>query len=47
MSLICKAALADGRRNFIIDEIEINEPQADEVIVKMKPQASAIQIMIL
>ncbi len=36
MSLTCKAALADGRGNFIIDEIEINEPQADEVIVKMK-----------
>ncbi len=35
MSLICKAALADGNGGFIIDEIEINEPQADEVIVKM------------
>lgn len=36
MPLICKAALADGNGSFIIDEIEINEPQADEVIVKMK-----------
>jgi len=36
MSLISKAAVADGRGNFIIDEIEINEPKADEVIVKMK-----------
>ena len=30
------AALADGRGNFVIDEIEIAEPHADEVIVKIK-----------
>lgn len=36
MSLRCRAALATGEGNFIIDEIEIQEPQDDEVIVKMK-----------
>ncbi|MHB1178604.1 MAG: zinc-binding dehydrogenase [Daejeonella sp.] len=36
MELVCKAALADGDGNFIIDEIRINEPQSDEIIVKMK-----------
>jgi S-(hydroxymethyl)glutathione dehydrogenase / alcohol dehydrogenase len=36
MSLTCKAALADGKGGFIIDQIEVNDPQPDEVIVKMK-----------
>ena len=36
MSFICKAALADGDGSFIIDEIKVNEPKADEVIIKMK-----------
>lgn len=36
MPLLCKAALADGAGSFVIDEIEIQDPQADEVIVKMK-----------
>ncbi|HET9486981.1 MAG TPA: alcohol dehydrogenase catalytic domain-containing protein, partial [Chryseosolibacter sp.] len=36
MALVCKAALADGRGNFIIDSVEISEPHSDEVIVKMK-----------
>lgn len=36
MALTCKAALADGKGNFVIDEVEISEPQADEVIIKMK-----------
>ncbi|MEX2233961.1 MAG: Zn-dependent alcohol dehydrogenase [Cyclobacteriaceae bacterium] len=36
MSLICKGAVADGQGNFIIDDIEIGDPEADEVIVKMK-----------
>lgn len=36
MSLTCKAALADGKGSFIIDEIQVNEPKADEVLVKMK-----------
>jgi Zn-dependent alcohol dehydrogenase len=36
MSLTCKAAIADGKGSFIIDEIEVNEPKADEVLVKMK-----------
>jgi Zn-dependent alcohol dehydrogenase len=36
MALTCKAALADGHGNFIVDHIEVNGPKADEVIVKMK-----------
>ncbi|MEX2592594.1 MAG: Zn-dependent alcohol dehydrogenase [Anditalea sp.] len=36
MPLYCKAALADGEGSFIIDEIAIQEPKADEVVVKMK-----------
>ena len=36
MSLTCKAALADGKGGFIVDEIEVNDPKPDEVIVKMK-----------
>ncbi|MEX1238099.1 MAG: Zn-dependent alcohol dehydrogenase [Cyclobacteriaceae bacterium] len=36
MSLTCKAALADGRGNFIIDQIQVNDPKADEVIVKIR-----------
>jgi len=36
MALICKGALADGQGNFHIDDIEIGEPESDEVIVRMK-----------
>lgn len=36
MSLKCKAAVADGKGGFAIEEIEIAEPQADEVIVRIK-----------
>ena len=36
MALRCKAALADGKGSFLIDEVEIGEPQADELIVQMK-----------
>jgi S-(hydroxymethyl)glutathione dehydrogenase/alcohol dehydrogenase len=36
MPLYCKAALADGAGSFIIDEIAIQEPKDDEVIIKMK-----------
>jgi S-(hydroxymethyl)glutathione dehydrogenase/alcohol dehydrogenase len=36
MSFICNAALADGQGGFIIDQIEISEPQSDEVIVKLE-----------
>ena len=36
MPLTCKAAIADGHGNFIIDHIQVNDPKADEVIVKMK-----------
>lgn len=36
MITISKAAIADGKGGFIIDETEIGEPFADEVLVKMK-----------
>lgn len=36
MAWTCKAALADGHGDFIIDQIQVNEPKADEVVVKMK-----------
>lgn len=36
MPIHCKAAIAKGQGNFIIDEIEVQEPKADEVLVKMK-----------
>ena len=32
----CKAALANGMGGFSIEEIEIDEPEADEVIVQIK-----------
>jgi S-(hydroxymethyl)glutathione dehydrogenase/alcohol dehydrogenase len=32
----CQAAITDGKGKFIIDEIEVAEPQADEVLVKIK-----------
>ncbi len=36
MSIKCKAAVAIGDGNFIIDEIQIEDPKEDEVIVKIK-----------
>lgn len=36
MAITCKAAIADGRGNFIIDQIKVHEPREDEVLVKMK-----------
>lgn len=36
MSFICKAAITEGQGSFLIDQIEVNEPKADEVLVKMK-----------
>jgi len=36
MLLKCKAALANGTGGFSIEEMEIDEPEADEVIVQMK-----------
>lgn len=36
MALLSRAALSDGKGNFIIDEIAINEPSGDEIIVQMK-----------
>jgi S-(hydroxymethyl)glutathione dehydrogenase/alcohol dehydrogenase len=36
MSIFCKAAITDGQGNFEIAEIEVNEPQYDEVLIKIK-----------
>ncbi len=36
MSLMAKSALAVGDGTFVIDEITLQEPKADEVVVKMK-----------
>lgn len=36
MSIQSKSAVATGDGNFIIDAIELSDPQSDEVIVKMK-----------
>lgn len=36
MSLKCRAAIAKGDGSFIIDEITIQEPKADEVLVAIK-----------
>ncbi|MEO9003664.1 MAG: alcohol dehydrogenase catalytic domain-containing protein [Ginsengibacter sp.] len=32
----CKAAITDGKGNFSIEEIEVDEPAADEVLVQIK-----------
>jgi Zn-dependent alcohol dehydrogenase len=36
MSITCKAAIGDGQGGFIIDEIEVHEPDNDEVLVQIK-----------
>lgn len=36
MSLICKAALADGKGGFFVDTVEVHEPGADEVVVRIR-----------
>ncbi len=36
MSIQCHAAIATGDGTFIIDQIEVQDPQADEVLVKVK-----------
>lgn len=36
MSITCKAAITKGKGNFTIEEIEVNDPGSDEVLVKMK-----------
>ena len=36
MPVTCKAAIADGKGNFLIDRVELGEPAADEVLVKIK-----------
>lgn len=36
MSLLCKAAVADGLGNFRIAEIEVGAPAADEVLIQIK-----------
>ncbi|MGZ3766818.1 MAG: alcohol dehydrogenase catalytic domain-containing protein [Mucilaginibacter sp.] len=35
MSIFCKAAITDGKGNFEIAEIEVHDPQDDEVLVKI------------
>src|SRR5258706_2697357 len=35
-SLIVKAAIANGKGSFVIDDIEVNEPKGDEVLIEMK-----------
>ncbi|RVU01038.1 Zn-dependent alcohol dehydrogenase [Mucilaginibacter limnophilus] len=36
MPIVCKAAVSNGKGNFTIEEIEVHEPGADEVIVKIQ-----------
>lgn len=36
MPITCKAAITDGLGNFKIEDIEVGDPQADEVLVKTK-----------
>ena len=36
MALRCRAALADGKGDFLIDEVDIGDPGPDEIIVRMK-----------
>ncbi len=36
MAITCKAAITDGVGNFTIEEIEVHDPQRDEVLVKIK-----------
>lgn len=36
MAIYCKAAITDGSGSFVLDEIEVFEPQEDEVLVKVK-----------
>ncbi len=36
MTITCKAAITDGRGNFKIENIEVHDPQPDEVLVKIR-----------
>ncbi|MDB5018736.1 MAG: histidine kinase [Mucilaginibacter sp.] len=36
MAVTCKAAITDGNGNFTIEDIEVHDPQHDEVLVKIK-----------
>jgi Zn-dependent alcohol dehydrogenase len=36
MGILCKAAITDGSGSFRIEEIEVNAPKDDEVLVKVK-----------
>ena len=36
MAITCRAAITDGLGNFTIENIEVRDPQDDEVLVKMK-----------
>lgn len=39
MSIFCKAAITDGKGNFEIAEIDVNEPRDDQVLIKIKAAA--------
>ncbi len=51
MSIFCKAAIMDGKCNFEIAEIEVNEPRDDQVLIKIKaaamPQLDAAPLAIV
>lgn len=36
MVIKCKAAIADGKGSYILDDIQVFDPQEDEVLVKLK-----------
>lgn len=36
MAIVCKAAIADGKGGFSVKNIVVNEPENDEVLVKIK-----------
>ncbi|MDB5151986.1 MAG: zinc-binding dehydrogenase [Mucilaginibacter sp.] len=37
--MFCKAAITDGKGNFEIAEIDVNEPRDDQVLIKIKAAA--------
>ena len=36
MSIVCKAAISEGDGKYFIDEIEVGDPLAGEVLVKIE-----------
>jgi len=35
-TIVCKAAVADGKGGFIIDDVQVSHPQSGEVLVRMR-----------